>query len=168
MKDIPWAENLEQTLATMQKHGLLLVSCDAEGRPNVMTIGWATFGIVWGRPVMVTLVRPSRFTFGNLEAVGEFVVAVPSEQMHEACMLCGTRSGRDTDKFAEAGLTPVPARHVRPPLIAQCVRHYECRVLHRNDIVDAALAPEVRTEAYPQGDLHRLYYGQILRACERA
>ena len=111
--------------------------------------------------------RPSRFTLQNIEATGEFAVCVPDEGMHDACMSCGTLSGRDLDKFAENDLTIAPAKTVRAPLIAECVRFYECKVVHVNDLVDAALDPEIRSGAYPKGDFHRLYFGQILRAAER-
>ncbi|KPK65448.1 MAG: hypothetical protein AMK73_02980 [Planctomycetes bacterium SM23_32] len=151
----------------MQEHGLLLSSAGADGRPNVMAVGWGCPGVIWGRPVFVVLVRPSRFTFGNIEATGEFVVNVPGDDMHETCMYCGTKSGRDVDKFAERGLEAVAAETVGAPLIGQCVRHYECRVVHRNDVVDAAIDAEIRSQAYAKGDFHRLYYGQVLRTAAR-
>jgi len=168
LKEIEFTQGLAHTLSVMREHGLLLTSAGADGRPNVMTIGWGCPGVIWGRPVFVVLVRPSRFTFGNIQATGEFVVAVPDEGMHDACMFCGTKSGRDTDKFADAGLTAAQAGAVAAPLIEQCVRHYECRMIHRNDLSDAELTAEVRQEFYPSGDLHRLFYGQILRCTERA
>ena len=165
-REVQYTENLPHTLSAMAKHGLLLNSVGADGRPNTMAIGWGCVGLIWGRPMFVVLVRPSRFTFRNLEAAGEFVVNVPADDMHETCMYCGTASGRNVDKFAERGLTPVPAGTVKVPLIKQCVRHYECRIVHRNDVADAAMSGEVRADCYPKGDLHRLYYGQILRATE--
>lgn len=168
LNEIKFTENLTHTLEQMQKHGLLLVSADAAGQPNVMTIGWGNPGVIWSRPIFVVLVRPSRYTFGNIEATGEFVVSVPDDDMKEACMYCGTESGRDVDKFADCELTPLEAATVSVPLIAECARHYECRVVHRNDVLDAEIADDIRQNAYPSGNLHRLYYGQILRTTERA
>ncbi len=168
LKEIALMDNLSQTLATLGKHGLLLTSLSPEGRPNTMTIGWGCAGIIWGRPMFVVLVRPSRFTIGNIEATGEFVVSVPGDDMHETCMYCGSVSGREVDKFAERRLTALPAKTVKPPLIGQCIRHYECKVVHRNDVSDAEIDPEIRSGAYPKGDLHRLFYGHVLRVTERA
>lgn len=167
-KEIAFTENLDHTLEAMRKHGLLLTSVGAEGRPNVMTIGWGTPGVIWSRPIFTVLVRPSRFTFQNIEATGEFAVNVPTDDMHDACMYCGTVSGRDADKFAGSDLTVVEAETVKAPLIGECVRYYECRVVHCNDVADAALDAKIRAEAYPQGDLHRIYYGEILRTTQRA
>ncbi len=167
LSEIAYTDNLGHTLAQLGKHGLLLNTVDADGRPNTMTIGWGTVGIIWSKPIFVVLVRPSRFTFGNIEAVPEFVVSVPGDDMHETCLYCGTESGRDVDKFADRGLTAVGAATVAAPLIAQCVRHYECKVVHRNDVTDAEITAEIRSGAYSGGDLHRLYYGEILRSTER-
>jgi flavin reductase (DIM6/NTAB) family NADH-FMN oxidoreductase RutF len=138
-----------------------------DGRPNAMTIGWGGFGVLWGLPVFTAFVRPSRFTFDCLAHIPEFVINVPDRGMEKVCQICGTKSGRDLDKLAECGLTAVAAEHVRPPLLAECRRFYECRVVHYGDLRDAELPAEVRTKFYARGDLHRIYYGHILRAVER-
>jgi flavin reductase (DIM6/NTAB) family NADH-FMN oxidoreductase RutF len=166
-RDIPYTQNLDDTLARLANGGLLLTSAAPDGPPNVMTIGWGTPGVIWGRPIFTILVRPSRYTFGLIEQSRDFVVCVPDDGMEEALALCGTASGRDVDKFADQNLTAVAAETVSAPLIAECRRFYECRVVHYNDLSDAALDAEVRSACYPNGDLHRLYYGQILRACEQ-
>ena len=61
-------------------------------------------------------------------------------------------------------LTPIPSREVRPPIIKECVVHYECRTLHRNDVVPDALVQAVREEFYASGDFHRVYFGEIVAA----
>jgi len=165
VNEVAFTEGLEKTLQVMQEHGLFLTSVDTDGKPNAMAIGWATPGIILSRPMFVVLVRPSRFTFGNIEAAGEFVVSVPSDDMHELCMYCGTASGRDEDKFAAKGLTTVEGSAVKVPLIEGCTTHYECRVVHKGDVRDSELDADIRAQCYPNGDLHRLYYGEILRTC---
>lgn len=155
-----WTETME----ALTHEGLLLNSVDQGGRVNTMTIGWLTGGIIWGRPVMVVLARPSRHTFSRLEAVGEFTVNVLPPSLSPALEHCGTVSGRDHDKFAETGLKLVPAQKLRVPVIEQGVVHYECRVVHRNDVIPANLADEVRSTAYKNGDFHRVYFGEVLAA----
>ena len=59
-------------------------------------------------------------------------------------------------------MTPIPSREVRSPVIKECVIHYECRTLHRNDLVPEALAQAVREEFYPKGDFHRVFFGEIV------
>ena len=107
---IQYSDYFAQTIQSMREDGLLLVTADAAGEPNVMTIGWGAIGAIWGRPVFIVLVRPSRYTYSRLEEVGEFTVNVPPPELAAAASLCGTVSGRDCDKFKEAGLTLIPSR----------------------------------------------------------
>ncbi len=153
-----------ETMDAMVRHGLLLCSVDAEGKPNVMTIGWMTGGVVWGKPILCVFVRPSRYTYSRLEQVGEFTVNVLPPTFEEALQVCGTVSGRDVDKFERTGLTPAPAQKVRAPIVEQGVIHYECRVVHKNDVLSEFLAEEIRTAAYPQGNFHRVYFGEVVAA----
>jgi len=111
-----------ETMKALSAGGCLLVA--GFERVNPMTIGWGEIGIVWGKPVFTVLVRPSRFTFGLMEDADEFSVNVPGEALAEACMLCGTRSGRDIDKMAEAGLAAEPGIALGVPTIAECPVHY--------------------------------------------
>ena len=153
-----------EAMQRMREDGLLMVTQGADGAPNVMTIGWGTIGAIWGRSVFVALVRPSRYTYSRLEENGDFTVNVPTTDLNDAVSYCGTVSGRDKDKFAEMNLTAVPGKQVGAPIIEECVIHYECRTLHRNDLIPEMLVRDVQETAYPHGDYHRVYFGQILAA----
>lgn len=161
---IRYTDYFAETMRRMRDDGLLLVTSGVDGRPNVMTIGWGTIGSIWSRPVFIVLVRPSRYSYTRLEEAGDFTVNVPPPELAEAAAYCGTVSGREHDKFLEKSLTPVPARQVRPPIIRECLVHYECRTLHRNDLVPDALAQAVVEQFYAQGDFHRVYFGEIVAA----
>lgn len=78
-------------------------------KPNAMTIGWATLGIVWGKPILTVYVRPSRYTFGLIEKTGDFTVNVLPRELEEIASFCGNISGRDCDKFEAKGLVAVPS-----------------------------------------------------------
>ena len=151
-----------EMIKRMRKDGLLMVTSSGDGEPNVMTIGWGTVGIIWGLPIFAALVRPSRYTYSRLEEVREFTINVPGKELSKAALHCGTVSGRDNDKFKDMGLTVVEAKEVKVPIIQECVMHYECRVVHENDVIPEALDKAILGDAYPQGDFHRIYYGQIL------
>lgn len=161
---VRFTDYFAQTIQRMREDGLLLVSAATDGKPNVMTIGWGTMGCIWSRPVFIVLVRPSRYTYSRLEQVNDFTVNVPPREIASAVGLCGTVTGRNHDKFEEAHLTPIPSREVRSPIIKECVVHYECRTLHRNDLAPEALAQAVREEFYSKGDFHRVYFGEIVAA----
>lgn len=161
---VHYADYFRQTIQRMREDGLLLATADREGRPNVMTIGWGAIGSIWGRPLFIVLVRPSRFSYSRLEQNPDFTVNVPPGELALAAAHCGKVSGRDHDKFREMGLTPVPGKLVRAPIIQECVVHYECRALHRNDVAPAMLSQAVLDEYYPNNDFHRVFFGEIL-AC---
>ena len=148
----------------MAAPGVLCVFLDEAAKANPMTIGWGTIGSIWGLPVFIALVRPSRYTYSRLEENGDFTVNVATADLNDAISYCGTVSGRDKDKFSEMNLTAVPGKQVDAPIIEECVVHYECRTLHRNDLVPEALADSVRQRAYAGGDYHRVYFGEIVAA----
>jgi flavin reductase (DIM6/NTAB) family NADH-FMN oxidoreductase RutF len=159
---------LSETLAVLVDPGLLLVSQGEDGVPNAMTIGWGMVGVIWGKQVFTVLVRPSRYTFSRLEESDSFTVNVPPPGLHDAVTFCGTRSGRDYDKFTECEMTVEPSQAVSAPGIAECPVVYECQIVHRTDVVNATLDSDILTTFYSSGDLHRIYHGEILavRAAE--
>ncbi|MHC4600169.1 MAG: flavin reductase family protein [Planctomycetota bacterium] len=105
----------------------LVTTADLEGRPNVLAV--TCIGIACAKPPMISMaIHPFTYSYRLLKAVPEFVVNIPPRTLLEEVKFCGTATGRKVDKFAAAGLTPVPADLVHPPLIAECRVHMECKV----------------------------------------
>ncbi len=106
----------------------LITSVDSEGKPNIITLG--EVAMVSLHPTRVSVgTRPATYSNGLIKATGEFVINFPTADMVNEVDFCGTKSGRDVDKFAETGLTPEPAVHVKPPLIKECPVNLECKVI---------------------------------------
>jgi len=105
---------------------VVLVTCiDQAGKPNIITLAWA--GTVCSDPPTVGVgIRPHRYSCKLIEETGEFVVNIPTHKILKAADYCGVFSGKDVDKFSETGLTPEPAREVKPPLIKECPVNMEC------------------------------------------
>jgi len=143
--------------------GAFLVSGD---EANPMTIGWGQFGVVWGKPTLTIMVRHSRYSEQLLQQNGNFTVSFPAPgTMKEALIVCGRNSGRDMDKKAAAGLETVPARVNGVPGIAGCAIHFECRTMLRSEFPLDGLDKELYDRFYAaNGDLHVLYFGEILAA----
>lgn len=163
-KQVPFDDRLSKTLARLRDPGLLLASTKRSGVSNVMTIGWGTVGIIWGRPTFVVLVRPSRYTYEFIEDSGLFTVNVPTEEMRRWVSVCGTRSGRHLDKLAAYNMTTSPGQMVDAVTIDAAPMVYECKVVHSNDVVPANLNSEVEARSYGGHDYHRVYFGEILGA----
>ncbi|NLV74860.1 MAG: flavin reductase family protein [Chloroflexi bacterium] len=161
-QSVPYDYQLVENLKLLMNPGLLLVSSKPDGTSNVMTIGWATVGIIWGKPIFQAWVRPSRYTYQFIEASQVFTVNVPSPKLRKWTAICGTKSGRDIDKFKDYNIATSPALHVPTITIDQCPMVYECRVVHHNDVIPAHLSDEIETSAYGGNDYHRIYFGEIL------
>ena len=149
----------QETVEKLNAGGLLLVSGD---KGNPMTIGWGTVGIIWGRPVFLVLVRPSRYSFSLMETKDEFSVNVPPDGLKKEMAYCGSASGRDVDKVKECGFTLGKGKLISVPYIEECPVHYECRLIHKNSVINADLDYEIVKQYYASGDLHRIYFGEIL------
>lgn len=106
----------------------VIVSCgDYKGKSNLLTIAWT--GTVCTNPPMVYIsVRPNRYSYSLIREAQEFVINLTTEQMAYATDYCGVRSGRDHDKWADCKLTPIPAKTVQCPMIAESPVNIECKV----------------------------------------
>ncbi|MFA6316707.1 MAG: flavin reductase family protein [Elusimicrobiota bacterium] len=138
----------------------LLVS--AGGKSNVMTIGWACLGVVWGEPVLEVLVRPSRHTFGLMEAAQAFSVNVPVGKLQKKLAFCGAKSGRDTDKFEACGLHLLPGLTEGVSVIDGCDLYFECLIIHKTRVIKENLDPKIVRQYYPGDDFHTIYSGRVL------
>ena len=102
---------------------------DRRGKPNVMTVAWG--GICCSKPPCLSVsVRKATYTYGNLMERRAFTVSVPSCDHVVAADYFGMASGRDGDKFAAAGLTPVRSDLVDAPYVGEFPLVLECKVVH--------------------------------------
>lgn len=163
MKSECQLEDIHQVMHTkLSQEGLLLTSCSKDQRINVMTIGWGLVGRLWREPVYMVAVRPSRFTYEFIETTREFSINIPADGMEGTVAYCGQVSGRDCDKFREQGLTAIPGKHVKSPIIEECIAHIECEVLGTSTVRQEHISSSVQQSCYSAGDYHTLYYGRIL------
>ena len=106
----------------------LICSYDTGGTANMMTASWA--GVVCSDPPCVAVsLREATYTFGNIMSRGAYTVNIPSEELAHAAAYAGTVSGRDTDKFADTGLTAARSGLVDAPYIEECGLVIECRLI---------------------------------------
>ena len=150
--------------------GILLTS-EAEDCVNAMTIGWGALGIEWGVPIFTAYVRDSRFTYELIERTGEFTICAPLGELStaatKAIALCGTKSGRDLDKIAKAGLHVVEPDIVRPPAIKEFPLTLECRVVLSGEQPVKNISSRFKKFYPAEGDHsapHVAYSGEILKA----
>jgi flavin reductase (DIM6/NTAB) family NADH-FMN oxidoreductase RutF len=158
---VDYAAQIPELMKYLEKPGLLLVVPDERRPANPMTIGWASFGRIWRLPMCTVLVRHSRYTFDLINKAGAFTVNLMPSENDKAVLRCGTASGRDVDKVAEQGWRTENGLVVPSPFLAEAALHIECRTVF-TDEVDQSLDASLFTDCYGKGDLHRIYYGQVM------
>lgn len=163
IQPIEFAQFSSRVFQLFEQQWLLLTGGDfARGKFNTMTISWGSLGVLWGRPFVQVLVRPSRYTREFLEQFDTFTVSAFPAQYHGALNLLGTKSGRAGDKIAESGLTPVAAAAVAAPTFAEAELVLECRKVYRDRFdPQGFLEPKIES-FYPQQDYHTVYFGEIV------
>lgn len=114
----------------------LITSVAPDGKPNIITLG-EVYNLSLRQPTIVGIsIHKARYSHELITKSGEYVVNLPTARMVEQVDRCGSVSGREVDKFAAFGLTPLPAKVVKPPLIAECPINIECQVIGIEEIGD--------------------------------
>ena len=112
---------------------LIVGTYDKAGKPNVMTVAWG--GICCSVPPCASIsVREATHTYGNLMEHKAFTISIPSENYVKQADFIGIASGKDVDKFAATGLTPVKSDMVNAPYVAEFPLVLECKVIHTHKI----------------------------------
>jgi flavin reductase (DIM6/NTAB) family NADH-FMN oxidoreductase RutF len=148
---------------------------DGGGDWNTMTASWGGLGVLWGRNVAFMFIRPSRRTFGFANDNELFTLSFFSEDYRDALNFIGSHSGRDCDKAAEAGLTPLifdggvaGAKGAGAIGFKEAEDIILCRKLYTHDFDPRQFldAPLIET-SYNGKDYHRMYIGEILTVLTR-
>lgn len=125
---------------------VLATSVDKNGKPNIITLSWA-MPTSSDPPLVAISVGLQRYSHELIAGCEEFVVNIPPISILDKVKLCGSRSGRTADKFAETGLTSIASKKVRPPRIKEGIAHLECKLVDK----------------FQTGD-HTIFVGRIVAA----
>jgi flavin reductase (DIM6/NTAB) family NADH-FMN oxidoreductase RutF len=107
---------------------LLVGTYDEAGKPNLMTAAWG--GICNSRPPCIYVsLRKATYSHHCILANQCYTVSIMSAEHVRQVDYCGIVSGREGDKFAAAGLTPVESALVRAPYVAEAPVVIECRLM---------------------------------------
>lgn len=124
--DNPMKKQIEPTTAVVPCP-VVLLSVGNGTDANVLTVSWIA-NVCSDPPTVAVGIRPTRYSHTLLKQSNDFVLNIPSVNMIEAVVRCGSVSGREHDKFAECSLTATPSSAVRSPAIQECPIHIECKV----------------------------------------
>lgn len=169
-REIDIFDNIKTIVNAMPGPGIL-VTTKAGDQVDAMTIGWGSVGIEWNVPIFTIYIRNSRFTYELLEKNPEFTICAPLDlsdsKVKKSLAICGSKSGRDVDKFEMAGLTKIDSDLVQSPAIQEFPLTVECKVVYKNlqevskiDSKFSKMYPESGTHSAP----HVTFYGEILKS----
>lgn len=169
MKEIPVSE-LQFNPMTMIGGQWWLITAGSASGYNTMTASWGHLGAIWGQnhglPTAVIYIRPQRYTKEFVDREATFTLSVLPEKYRKALGILGTKSGRDGDKVAEAGLTPVFDGD--SVYFEEAERVFVCRKLYHAPLKEEGFVdPSIIEMHYPDRDFHEVYIGEIVKVLEK-
>lgn len=126
MKDLA----LSEVYRLIEPGPVVLLTTAQDGRSNVMAMSWHMM-VEFTPPLIACVVSSGDYSYAALDATGQCVIAIPAVELAEKVVKIGNCSGRDLDKFTDFGLTPLAAKRVSAPLIAECFANLECKIIDR-------------------------------------
>ncbi|MGD0231776.1 MAG: flavin reductase [Syntrophorhabdales bacterium] len=143
----------------------MLVTAGEPASFNTMTASWGGLGVLWGKDVCFSVIRPGRYTYTFIERSDAYTLCFFGEKYKDVLAFCGTKSGRDVDKVAATGLTPVLGDG--PIYFEEARLVFQCRKLYFQDLIPAQFKDPAIEAMYPEKDYHRMYVGAITRCLAR-
>lgn len=130
---------------------------------NTMTASWGGVGILWNKEVATCYIRPQRYTKQFVDREDMFTLTFFPDGFRKALALCGSVSGRDHNKPAEAGITPLfvdgTVTFEEANLVLVCKKLFAQKMS-----ADSFTDKKVLETVYPEMDLHTIYVGEIVKA----
>ena len=117
---------------------------------------------MWNMPFAQVVVRPTRYTFEFMNRFNSFTLCAFPEKYRYALNLLGTKSGRNSNKIEESGLTPMQSQKVSAPAFQEADLVIECRKIYWQDFNAKNFINAQIEENYPQKDYHRVFFGEIV------
>lgn len=155
---------LSKAFTLLEPGPVVLVTTHDGEKSNIMTISWTM--VLDFTPRFALTTGPWNHSFGALQRTRECVIAIPTVDLLDTVVGIGTCSGRDTDKFAKFGLTPLPGKVVRPPLIKECFANIGCKVIdivtQHNIIVLEGVAACIDSARQEKRTLHAVGDGTFI------
>ena len=162
---------LSKVYGLLEPGPVVLVTTAHKDRRDIMTLSWHVM-LDFEPPLVGCVMSDRNHSFELLKASEECVINIPTVELAEKVVGCGNTSGAKIDKFKRFNLTPLPAKKVGAPLIAECHASLECRVVDTSmvakyglfvlEVVQAWIDPAVKNPR----TLHHRGHGSFMVAGE--
>jgi flavin reductase (DIM6/NTAB) family NADH-FMN oxidoreductase RutF len=159
------SEKYNNIFESIGKQWMLITAQKPDGSINTMTASWGGMGVLWNKNVFFCFVRPQRFTHEFTEASGEITLSFLSEEHRDALKLCGSKSGRDCDKIAEANLTTV--RDGNFVYFEQASTVICGKKIYKGKLEENGFLGVDPAQWYKENDFHTVYVCEITKVLEK-
>ena len=119
---------LSEVYRLLEPGPVVLLTTARAGRTNVMPMSWHLM-MEFTPPIVGCVVSNGDYSFATLKTTKECAINIPTVELAKTVVACGNTSGSNVDKFQKFGLTALPAKFVKAPLIAECYASLECKVV---------------------------------------
>ncbi len=140
----------------------MLITAGNKESYNTMTASWGFLGFMWNKPCAVCFIRPTRYTFDFIEKSENFTLSFfDAEKYRKMLSFCGSKSGRDTDKIKECGITPLEMKNGAVSF-KESKLILNCKKLYTQDLAEEGFLNKAIFEAaYSKEKLHKMYISEI-------
>lgn len=152
---------LKDNFVKMINDDWALLAAGTKNDFNTMTVSWGGIGELWGKDVCFVFVRPQRYTFEFMEKNDYFSLSFFGGEYKKELGICGSKSGRDIDKIAETGFTPIDLQDAVG--YKQAKVNIVLKKLAYQDMKPDGFIDETIMNNYANNDFHRVYIGEIVK-----
>lgn len=155
---------VENAMKLIGKDWMLITASDGSNT-NTMTASWGSMGVLWNKSVCTVYIRPQRYTYEIVERSDKLTLSFFDEKYRSALKYCGTKSGRDCNKFKDMELTTATVDGA--PVICEARLVLVCKKLYADDIRENNFISKEPLSNYGENDFHRFYICEIEKVLKR-
>ncbi|NDV59792.1 DUF4468 domain-containing protein [Bacteroides sp. 519] len=154
-------DKLPGNIIKMLNDDWMLITAGTKDQFNMMTASWGGLGMLYGKPIAMCFINPTRYTYQLMEKNDTYTFTFYTEAYRDALKYCGSTSGKNTDKVKGSGLTPITTPN-GSQAFGEAWLIIECRKLVSQSITPEAINNEKVKEEWIGKQLHKMYIGEII------
>ena len=151
---------LNENLIDLLSNKWMLITTKNEEKVNMMTASWGGFGELWGKHVSYSVIRPSRYSYDNMENCIKYTLCFFDDNYKNELAYCGKMSGRDENKVGKTGFTVLEEdgySYFKESKYVMCCKKLYSQKFEKECFVSNELADKI----YPDEDIHKMFIGEI-------
>jgi flavin reductase (DIM6/NTAB) family NADH-FMN oxidoreductase RutF len=128
--------NKDKSSRMVNAGNLILVTAAYKDKDTITACAWHAPASYKPACLLVALAK-KHLSSELITKSKEFIINIPSFQLKDKAIYCGSHSGREVDKFKETGLTRErPLKLSKAPWIKEALGHIECSLVDIKEIGD--------------------------------